>query len=226
MKLHEHSIISWTDFRKWSCEPSKCFFAKLKDIVQVNCNFFPLRNSHCGFSEDWWACSEKQKDTLKSYYGYVVLVILAMSPLLTCSLELTATLRMANLPQELWTCNDTFQERVELVFLKNVYQLRNTLSDKLDSLGFSTQTMTSSSGTWEHLMLNHFVRRKTKLVILITPPGSISRYQYVHQFLPFNRKCNFSLPFQPKRRRCFFCWQFSWVFWTKQSSIQTEILGD
>ena len=58
--------------------------------------------------------------------------------------------KAGNLERHLTTCS----ERLKHVYPKNVYQLRETLFDKLDRLIFLIQTTKNTSTTWQFLILN------------------------------------------------------------------------
>ena len=85
-----------------------------------------------------------------------------------------------NLEQHLTTC----KERLKHILSKNVYQLRETLLDKLDSLNIPYSDDQKLFKKWQYSILTQFVCRKTNSAILILPIRLTSTFQYLYQVRP------------------------------------------
>ena len=118
----------------------------------------------------------------------------------------------------------TYSERVKNVYPRNVYQIRETLFDKLDSFGIK---YTSEQKTQKFSNI--------RLWIILCPKGNLQRHKYnnldretrpgiwINIFKPCER-INFPLQLWLSSPRCIFQWN-SWKFsFPKQSENENLFL--
>ena len=96
--------------------------------------------------------------------------------------------RIFNLEQPLTTCS----ERVKNGYPRNVYQIRETLFDKLDPFGIKYTSDQKLDFEQQYLTLNPFVSKKTPSETQIQQPGQGNMSLYLYQFLQTLWKNQFS----------------------------------
>ena len=169
----------------WSCKHSSCLYGKYCNSGEHRSNrFFPVRHWHCR----WMYAGELARRSVGEYSNTVRL--LRYNSRICClqyqrsveNLSLSIVWSTHQKSSRLVATLDHLQ-RVEHVFPKIVYQLRETRFEKLDSFGIlytDDQKFQEHGNIW---FLNQFLFKTTNSTIPILQLGSASTFQYLCQFL-------------------------------------------
>ena len=163
-------------------------------------------------------------------YGYyVILVATAMSPISTLSSEPIVVHHVTKSSMKISTwCNiwPLAKKKLIMFFLRMcIYCKKHCLANQTPSISFNSM-IKSSLRTWQCLILNQFVCRKTKSATSILQLGLASSFQKMYHFCQLDWTTNVFMQFQSRS----FGWVVSWcsqcVSNREQNATEIKVFGD